>query len=170
MITKQEIGFLVLISKYSNTVLRVHTHTLSLSLMADWQRFYKDIDRKELYVKYIYKLSQLHEADQNFTEAGFTFLLHAKSLEWDSDDRVAAADKFPAQTTQERKEHLYQRALDLFDRGKAWECGIPLCKELASMYETKFFNYTKLAATLVSLGGCGILFSGGVVSEKDLSM
>jgi len=126
------------------------------------QRFYKDIDKEELYVKYIYKLAQLHEADQHFTEAGFTFLLHAKSLEWDSDDKVAAADKFPLQTAQERKEGLYQRALELFDRGKAWECGIPLCKELASMYEMEFFNYTKLAATLVSLGGCGLGLVGVV--------
>ncbi len=120
-----------------------------------WQRFYKDIEKEELYVKYIYKLAQLHEADQNFTEAGFTFLLHARGLEWNSDEKVAAVDKFPSQTAQERKEQLYQRALDLFDRGKAWECGIPLCKELASMYEMDYFDYTKLAANLVS--GCGTL-------------
>ena len=68
-----------------------------------WQRFYKDIEKEELYVKYIYKLAQLHEADQNFTEAGFTFLLHARGLEWNSDEKVAAVDKYPAQMAQEEQ-------------------------------------------------------------------
>ena len=30
--------------------------------------------------RYIYKLSELHEREQNFTEAGFTLLLHADKL------------------------------------------------------------------------------------------
>ncbi len=68
-----------------------------------WQRFYKDIEKEELYVKYIYKLVQLHEADHNFTEAGFTFLLHARGLEWNSDEKVAAVDKYPAQMAQEEQ-------------------------------------------------------------------
>lgn len=114
------------------------------------QQFYKDIEKEELYVKYIYKLAQLHEADQSFTEAGFTLLLHAKGLEWNSDETVAAVDKYQSQTAQERKEQLYMNAILLFDQGKAWECGIPLCKELGKMYETEFFDYTKLAAILVS--------------------
>lgn len=40
-------------------------------------------------------------------------------------------------------------AVQLFDKGKAWECGIPLCKELAQIYEKEMFDYTKLAAILV---------------------
>ena len=38
----------------------------------------------------------------------------------------------------------------LFNEGKSWECGIPLCKELATLYETDLYNYTKLASILVS--------------------
>ena len=34
-----------------------------------------------------------------------------------------------------------------------WECGIPLCKELAGIYETKLFDYDKLASILVSCHG-----------------
>ena len=41
-------------------------------------------------------------------------------------------------------------AIRLFDEGKSWECGIPLCKELAKLYETELFDYQKLAAILVS--------------------
>ena len=34
-----------------------------------------------MYIRYIYRLAELHEHDQSYTEAGFTLLLHAKGLE-----------------------------------------------------------------------------------------
>ena len=45
------------------------------------QNFYREIDKEELYIRYIYRLAELHERDQSYTEAGFTLLLHAKGLE-----------------------------------------------------------------------------------------
>ena len=39
-----------------------------------------------------------------------------------------------------------------------WECGIPLCKELAGIYETKLFDYDKLASILVSCHGSMLSF------------
>ena len=45
------------------------------------QNFYKEIDKQELYIRYIYKLAELHQHNQNYTEAGFTLLLHTKGLE-----------------------------------------------------------------------------------------
>ncbi len=45
------------------------------------QNFYKEIEKHELYVRYIYKLSELHEKNHSYTEAGFTLLLHARELE-----------------------------------------------------------------------------------------
>ncbi len=45
------------------------------------QNFYREIDKEELYVRYIYKLAELHVGDQSYTEAGFTLLLHARALE-----------------------------------------------------------------------------------------
>jgi len=68
----------------------------------------------------------------------------------------------------ERKEQLYMEAIGFFNEGKVgvfwhysiniilhhmlqtWECGIRLCKELASLYEEEQFDYHKLAAILVS--------------------
>ena len=41
------------------------------------------------------------------------------------------------------------KVIGLFDRGQAWEHGIPLCKELCTLYETEI-QYNELAATLVS--------------------
>ena len=45
------------------------------------QNFYLEIEKEELYIRYIYKLAELHVKDQRFTEAGFTLLLRAKGLE-----------------------------------------------------------------------------------------
>lgn len=44
---------------------------------------------------------------------------------------------------------LWWQVIDLLDKGQAWEHGIPLCKELCSVYETEL-QYNQLAATLVS--------------------
>ncbi len=62
-----------------------------------------------------------------------------------------ASDKYPLQNERERKEQLYMDAMLLFDRGKSWEHGIPLCQELAQLYEMEMFDYRKLSAILVSV-------------------
>lgn len=45
--------------------------------------------------------------------------------------------------------HFYFQILKYFDKGKCWEKGIPLCKELANLYETRRFDYNKLSETLI---------------------
>ncbi len=54
------------------------------------------------------------------------------------------------QPSRKRKEELYLECIQLFDQGKSWESGIPLCKELAQLYENEVFDYQKLADILVS--------------------
>lgn len=44
---------------------------------------------------------------------------------------------------------FFFKILKYFDKGKCWEKGIPLCKELALLYETKRFDYNKLSDTLI---------------------
>ena len=44
------------------------------------QNFYKDINRIEMYVRYLYKLCDLHLGCDNYTEAAFTLLHHAKLI------------------------------------------------------------------------------------------
>ncbi|KAF4516778.1 hypothetical protein B566_EDAN004617 [Ephemera danica] len=110
--------------------------------------FYKDeIDRKEMYVRYIHKLHDLHLPADNFTEAGFTMKLYADQLSWSSAP-LPATPHFPAQPEWQRKELVYRQIIHYFDRGKCWEMGIPLCKELASLYEMRLFDYAKLSHTL----------------------
>lgn len=37
-----------------------------------------------------------------------------------------------------------------FDKGKCWEKGVPLCKELANFYETNLYDYNKLSDVLTT--------------------
>lgn len=70
-----------------------------------------------MYTRYIYKLHDLHLPAGNYTEAGFTLKLHASQLVWSS--RVLHADLlYPAHTEMTRKEYIYHKIIDYFDKGK----------------------------------------------------
>uniref|UniRef100_A0A8C4M610 Dedicator of cytokinesis 1 n=1 Tax=Equus asinus asinus TaxID=83772 RepID=A0A8C4M610_EQUAS len=83
--------------------------------------FYKEIEREEMYIRYLYKLCDLHKECDNYTEAAYTLLLHAKLLKWSED--VCAAhltqrDGYQATTQGQLKEQLYQEIIHYFDKGK----------------------------------------------------
>lgn len=109
--------------------------------------FYKDLGRPDMYIKYIYKLVELHVLCNNYTEAGFTLQLHASLMDW-TDTDLPKFLKFPKQQEWHRKEQLYLEIIDYLDKGKTWESGITLCKELAQLYENKIIDYTKLSEIL----------------------
>ncbi|XP_057318557.1 dedicator of cytokinesis protein 3 isoform X2 [Microplitis mediator] len=119
-----------------------------MSCTVNLLNFYKnEFNRKEMYLRYIYKLHDLHLAAENYTEAGFTMKLYADQLSWDS--TILPADHVhPQQAEWQRKELLYYQIIHYFDRGKCWEKGIPLCKELAGLYETRLYDYAKLSQIL----------------------
>ncbi|BES96770.1 dedicator of cytokinesis [Nesidiocoris tenuis] len=97
--------------------------------------FYKtEINRTEMYVRYIYKLEALHVSAQSYAEAGFTLLLYADCLHWN--------------THAVKKLELYHTILQYFDMAKIWEKGLPLLKELAHVYEERLFDYELLSKTL----------------------
>lgn len=110
--------------------------------------FYKnEFNRKEMYQRYIYKLHDLHLSAENYTEAAFTMKLYADQLTWSSTILVADTH-FPNLTECQVKEKLYRQIINYFDKGKCWEKGIPLLKELATLYETQFFDYKALSDIL----------------------
>ncbi|KAK9889845.1 hypothetical protein WA026_007208 [Henosepilachna vigintioctopunctata] len=110
--------------------------------------FYKnEFDRKEMYLRYIYKLHDLHFSAENYTEAGFTMKLHADQLSWTNHTPVA--DVSNANLTESQlKEKLYLQMIHYFDKGKCWEEGIPLLKELSVVYEEQSFDYKALSDIL----------------------
>ncbi|XP_066457243.1 dedicator of cytokinesis protein 1 isoform X2 [Eleutherodactylus coqui] len=113
--------------------------------------FYKEIEREEMYIRYLYKLCDLHKECDNYTEAAFTLLLHAKLLKW-SEEACAAhltqRDGYQATTQGQLKEQLYQEIIHYFDKGKMWEEAITLGKELAEQYENEMFDYEQLSELL----------------------
>lgn len=85
-----------------------------------FQNFYKEkINREEMYIRYIKKLFDLHFAAKNYVEAGLTLQLYAQLLQWR--DHIKQEELgFHAETEWERKENLYLKVLDCFDKGKVF--------------------------------------------------
>uniref|UniRef100_A0A3B4AZV2 Dedicator of cytokinesis 4b n=1 Tax=Periophthalmus magnuspinnatus TaxID=409849 RepID=A0A3B4AZV2_9GOBI len=106
--------------------------------------FYKtELNKEEMYIRYIHKLYDLHLKAQNYTEASYTLLLYDELLEW-SDRPLREFLNYPMQSEWQRKEFLHLTIVQNFDRGKCWENGIILCRELADQYES-FYDYRNLS-------------------------
>lgn len=110
--------------------------------------FYKtEVNKEDLYNRYIHKLYELHLNTDSFVEAGLTLQLYSNLLDW-KENSLPTEMNYHQELQWERKEKLYLDIIDCFDKGKAWEYGIPLCKELASHYEVKLYDYRKLSEIL----------------------
>lgn len=84
------------------------------------QNFYKnEINRKEMYLRYIYKLHDLHFPAENYTEAGFTMKLYADQLTW-SNAPLIGDPHFNNMSECQRKQQLYLQIINYFDKGKVW--------------------------------------------------
>ncbi|XP_016889524.1 dedicator of cytokinesis protein 4b [Cynoglossus semilaevis] len=115
--------------------------------------FYKtELNKEEMYIRYIHKLYDLHLKAQNYTEASYTLLLYDELLEW-SDRPLREFLNYPMQSEWQRKEFLHHTIVQNFDRGKCWENGIILCRELADQYESyyDYRNLSKMRMTEASL-------------------
>ncbi|KAI1882231.1 hypothetical protein AGOR_G00248560 [Albula goreensis] len=106
--------------------------------------FYKtELNKEEMYIRYIHKLYDLHLKAQNYTEASYTLLLYDELLEW-SERPLREFLSYPMQSEWQRKEYLHLTIIQNFHRGKCWENGIILCRELADQYEA-YYDYRNLS-------------------------
>ncbi|XP_054640181.1 dedicator of cytokinesis protein 3-like isoform X2 [Dunckerocampus dactyliophorus] len=106
--------------------------------------FYKsEINKEEMYVRYVHKLCDMHLQADNYTEAAFTLLLYWELLHWD-ERPMKDFLHYPAQSEWHRKEALGRKVIHYFNKGKCWEFGIPLCRELAFQYES-LYDYQSLS-------------------------
>lgn len=71
-----------------------------------------------MYLRYIYKLHDLHYPADNFTEAGFTLKLYADSLSWSSTSPLPNDSRAKDVPEWKRKEELYHQIINYFDKGK----------------------------------------------------
>uniref|UniRef100_A0A7N9AU07 Dedicator of cytokinesis 2 n=1 Tax=Mastacembelus armatus TaxID=205130 RepID=A0A7N9AU07_9TELE len=130
------------------TVMSDDSRNNRMSCTVNLLNFYKDINREGMYIRYLYKLRDLHLEGENYTEAAYTLLLHSRLLKW-SDEMCSPQFEFHgSQTQRQLKETLYDTIIDYFDKGKMWEEAITLCKELAEQYENEIFDYELLSKRL----------------------
>ncbi|XP_041065721.1 dedicator of cytokinesis protein 5 isoform X3 [Carcharodon carcharias] len=133
------------------TIMHDESKENQMSCTVNVLTFYKEKKREDIYIRYLYKLRDLHRDCENYTEAAYTLLLHAELLQW-SDKSCAAylihREDYQALTNRELKEKLYQEIIHYCDKGKMWENAIKLCKELAAMYEKEIFEYEELSHLL----------------------
>ncbi|KRZ77498.1 Dedicator of cytokinesis protein 1 [Trichinella papuae] len=101
----------------------VRLHHNNVNNCMSCTNFYYEIGHTELYIRYLYKLYELHMQRDNFVEA----------------DCVSQ---------RELKEKLFLKMIDLFDRGELWEKAIVVCQELQHEYEHRTYEYDKLANLL----------------------
>uniref|UniRef100_A0A8C3E0E4 Uncharacterized protein n=1 Tax=Corvus moneduloides TaxID=1196302 RepID=A0A8C3E0E4_CORMO len=132
-------------------VMNDENKTYSMSCTVNLLNFYKEIDRQAMYIRYLYKLKDLHISYENYTEGAYTLLLHARLLTW-SEESNAAPVPGPhgphLHTQRQLKEALYNQIIEYFDQGKMWEEAIHICKELAEQYESHVFDYEMLSDIL----------------------
>ncbi|XP_017782334.1 PREDICTED: dedicator of cytokinesis protein 1 isoform X3 [Nicrophorus vespilloides] len=109
--------------------------------------FYSEINRKEMYIRYVHKLYDLHLQCDNFTEAAYTLELHSNLLNWSNEilpPLLKSSKHRDAQTHRQLKELLYYKIIDNYNKGKMWECALEKCKELGNQYEEETFDYDRL--------------------------
>ncbi|KAK6535635.1 hypothetical protein TWF694_002090 [Orbilia ellipsospora] len=112
--------------------------------------FLKDMQKEELFIKYVHQLVDTQIKARNPVEAGLSLQFHSDLYTWDTDallppitvnDRV----RFGEETMFERKEGLSLRMIQFFEEGRSWDSAIDVYQELSKQYEHVIFDFGKLA-------------------------
>lgn len=111
--------------------------------------FLKDMQKEDIYIRYVHQLVDIQLDAQNYTEAGLALRLHAELYEWDPNVTVdpLTEPSFPPQAAFERKEQLYFQMIDHYENGQSWDNALAAYMELATQYEHNIFDFAKLART-----------------------
>ncbi|CAA9959839.1 DOCK-C2 multi-domain protein [Pyrenophora teres f. maculata] len=111
--------------------------------------FLKDMQKEDMYIRYVHQLVELQADAQNYTEAGLALRLHAELYDWDPNSTVdpLTDPNMPPQPAFERKEQLYFQMIEHYENGQSWENALAAYTELAAQYEHNVFDFAKLART-----------------------
>lgn len=121
-------------------------HTLRL------MDFLKDMQKEDIFVRYVHQLVDVQARLHNSTEAGLALGLHADLYSWDSKVLAPLTEPaFPEQTAFERKEQLYFEMIKYYEDGAAWDYALTVYRELADRYEHYNYDFAKLARTQRSM-------------------
>ncbi|KAF1360069.1 hypothetical protein EJ07DRAFT_155534 [Lizonia empirigonia] len=111
--------------------------------------FLKDMQKEDMYIRYVHQLVDLQVEAHNFTEAGLALRLHAELYEWDPNSIVdpLMEPSMPTQSSFERKEQLYFQIIEYYETGQSWDNALSSYAELALQYQHNVFDFVKLART-----------------------
>ncbi|KAG8531171.1 uncharacterized protein KY384_004529 [Bacidia gigantensis] len=110
--------------------------------------FYKDMQKEDIFIRYVHQLADMQKELGNKTEAGLALQLHADLYTWESTKvRSLEGPSYPEQSSFERKEQLNFEMIRCFEEGSAWDCALASYRELATQYEHVYFEFAKLART-----------------------
>ena len=124
--------------------------TESLRIMNTLQlmNFLKDMQKEEIFIRYVHQLAEVQARLQNKTEAALALRLHADLYTWESTNVKLLTDPaFPEQSSFDRKEQLYFNMIKYFEEGEAWHSALSSYRELANQYEHSHYDFAKLART-----------------------
>lgn len=140
-----------LLIEYRKSMESYENRWKQMSCLVDLLNYFKDQERTDLHLKYLFKLCDMHLEVDNYVEAALTLKLYTDEIKWCQRNLNALDGYRPEEQEWVRKEALYQRIIHYFDVGKCWEETISLCKELASFYENFLVDYEKVSNTLKKL-------------------
>lgn len=111
--------------------------------------FLRDMQKEEIFIRYVHQLAKLQSDARNSTEAGLALRLHADLYEWDPTKIIPPLvdPEFPAQSQFERKERIYFEIIKHFEDGEAWSCALDTYQELQVQYQENVYDFPKLART-----------------------
>ncbi|OTA96349.1 hypothetical protein M434DRAFT_130373 [Hypoxylon sp. CO27-5] len=136
----------LLVAVHSGDVTSEASHLINrLQLM----EFLRDMQKEEIFIRYVHQLAALQFDARNHTEAGLALRLHAELYDWDPTKLTPALQDpdLPEQSHFERKERIYFDMIKHFEDGEAWSNALAAYKELQVQYETNIFDFAKLART-----------------------
>lgn len=136
----------LLVAVHSGDITSEASHLINrLQLM----EFLRDMQKEEIFIRYVHQLATLQFDARNHTEAGLALRLHAELYDWDP-SKITPALQDPdlsEQTHFERKERIYFDMIKHFEDGEAWSSALAAYKELQAQYENNIFDFAKLART-----------------------
>ena len=128
------------------------TEALRIFNTLQLMNFLKDMQKVDIFIRYVHQLAEVQAKLNNKTEAGLALRLHADQYTWESTNvRPLTDPTYPEQSSFERKEQLYFEMINYLEEGEAWDSALTNYRELANQYEHTHYNFAKLARTQRSM-------------------
>lgn len=128
------------------------TESLRIMNTIELMNFLKDMQKEDIYIRYVHQLAKVQAKLHNNAEAGLALRLHADLYNWESTNVRSLVDPtYPEQSAFERKEKIYFEIIKYFEDGEAWSNALASYRELAYQYENSQYDFAKLARTQRSM-------------------